>query len=575
MIRAIVQGDLNVNNGVSSQNAGLHCALNTGVNSGDILLGDGAANNGIDELVTLAGLVGLHMNLYMTILALTAGLTGILGLLIHSLADGLLVGNLRSTDVGLHLELTEQTVNNDLQVQLAHAGDDGLPGFLVGVGPEGGVFFGQLAQSNAHLLLTGLGLGLDSNLDNRLGEDHGLQDDGMVLITEGVAGGGVLHTDSSGDIAGVNHVDIFPVVGVHLQDPTQTLLGALGAVQNRAALFQSTGVHTEVAQLTNIGVGSNLERQGGEGGFIGSGTEVLFLGLGVDALDALLIQRAGHIVNNSVQNFLNTLVLVRGTADHGHHLVGNCRLTDDSLDLGNGDFLTLQVLHGQVIIQSGDGIQQFLVVLVGQVHHVLGDVFHTDILTQLIIEDICLHGQQVDIALEESLGADGQLNGHSIALQTLVDHGQNSVEVGTHDVHLVDIDHPGDLVLIGLTPNGLSLGLNAALGAQNGNSTVQNTQGALHLYGEVHVARGINDVQAAALPEAGSSSGSDGDTALLLLGHPVHGSGAVVGLTDLVVAAGVEQDTLGRGGFTGIDVGHDAEVSGIFQGILSRHEFSP
>ena len=48
-----------------------------------------------------------------------------------------------------------------------------------------------------------------------------------------------------------------------------------------------------------------------------------------------------------------------------------------------------------------------------------------------------------------------------------------------------------------------------------------------------------------------------------------------MGLTDLVVTAGIEQDTLGCGGFTGIDVGHDAEVSGIFQGILSRHEFSP
>ena len=44
-----------------------------------------------------------------------------------------------------------------------------------------------------------------------------------------------------------------------------------------------------------------------------------------------------------------------------------------------------------------------------------------------------------------------------------------------------------------------------------------------------------------------------------------------MGLTDLVVLAGVEQDTLGSGGLTGIDVSHDAEVSGVFQRILSRH----
>ena len=210
-------------------------------------------------------------------------------------------------------------------------------------------------------------------------------------------------------------------------------------------------------------------------------------------------------------------------------------------------------------------------VLLADVNHILGDVFHADILAQLIIEDVCLHGQQVHVALEESLRTDGQLDGNGIALQPLVDHLQDSVEIGAHDVHLVDVDHTGDLVLVGLTPNGLGLGFYTTLGAQNGDGTVQNTQGALHLNGEVHVTRGIDDVQTAALPEASGCSGSDGDAALLLLGHPVHGGGTVVGLTDLVVLTGVEQDTLGGGGLTGIDVGHDAEVSGIFQGILSRH----
>ena len=44
-----------------------------------------------------------------------------------------------------------------------------------------------------------------------------------------------------------------------------------------------------------------------------------------------------------------------------------------------------------------------------------------------------------------------------------------------------------------------------------------------------------------------------------------------MGLTDLVVLTGVEQNTLGGSGFAGIDVSHDAEVSGILQRILSRH----
>ena len=72
-----------------------------------------------------------------------------------------LVGYLGLTNGSLNLELTQQTVNDDLQMQLAHAGDDGLTSLIVGVGAEGGVFFSQLCQSDAHLFLTSLGLGLD------------------------------------------------------------------------------------------------------------------------------------------------------------------------------------------------------------------------------------------------------------------------------------------------------------------------------------------------------------------------------------------------------------------------------
>ncbi len=88
--------------------------------------------------------------------------------------------------------------------------------------------------------------------------------------------------------------------------------------------------------------------------------------------------------------------------------------------------------------------------------------------------------------------------------------------------------------------------------------------------------RGIDDVQTGlgelvlgALPVAGGSGGGDGDTTLLLLRHPVHGGGTLVGLADLVVHAGVVQNTLGSGGLARIDVGHDADVTGILQ-KLSR-----
>jgi hypothetical protein len=83
--------------------------------------------------------------------------------------DGLPVGDLRAADVGVDLELAQHAVDRDLEVQLAHAGDLGLAGLLVGADLEGGVLLGELLQRRAHLLLVGLGLGLDGDGDDRLG----------------------------------------------------------------------------------------------------------------------------------------------------------------------------------------------------------------------------------------------------------------------------------------------------------------------------------------------------------------------------------------------------------------------
>ena len=91
-------------------------------------------------------------------------------------------------------------------------------------------------------------------------------------------------------------------------------------------------------------------------------------------------------------------------------------------------------------------------------------------------------------ALEGILAADGQLDRHAVGVQAVMQHLDAVEEVGAHGVHLVDLNHAGDLVFVCLTPDRLGLGLDAALGSQNGNGTVQHAQRALHLNGEVHVA---------------------------------------------------------------------------------------
>ncbi len=86
-------------------------------------------------------------------------------------------------------------------MQLAHTGDNGLTRLLIGIGLERGVLFGQLDERDGHLLLTGLGLGLDGDADNGLGEFHVLEDDGMLFVAERIAGRRVLQTDDRRQIS--------------------------------------------------------------------------------------------------------------------------------------------------------------------------------------------------------------------------------------------------------------------------------------------------------------------------------------------------------------------------------------
>src|SRR5690606_18322518 len=78
-------------------------------------------------------------------------------------------------------------------------------------------------------------------------------------------------------------------------------------------------------------------------------------------------------------------------------------------------------------------------------------------------------------------------------------------------------------------------------------------------------------VDAVIAPRRRRRSRRDRDPALLLLLHPVHDGGTLVGLADLVGATGIEQDSLGRRRLAGIDVSHDADVAIAIEWRRSWH----
>ncbi len=196
-------------------------------------------------------------------------------------------------------------------------GNDGLAGVRVAVDPERRVFRGDLAQGLAQLVLVRLGGGLDGDIDDRLRDMQGLQHHRVPLIRQGIAGGGVLEPHQSHDVPGIGLIDLFPLVGVHLQEPPDALLDALGGVQHAGPGYHHPGINSQKGQMPDEGVAQQLEGQGRQRRRIRAGT-LHHVAFGVQPLHRRHIQGRRQVAHHRVQQRLHPFVLEGRAAQYRH-----------------------------------------------------------------------------------------------------------------------------------------------------------------------------------------------------------------------------------------------------------------
>src|SRR5918994_4137058 len=485
---------LDVDQRVTGDDTELHRLLDALVAGGDVLAGDAAAGHGIDELVSAVTLTAGRLEVDDDLREL-AGPTGLLlvgvGDLLDLAADGLAIGHLGLADVGLDAELALHPFDEHLEVQLTHAGDDGLAGVVVGADLEGRVLLGKPLDRRAELLLVALAPRLDGHRDDRGREAHRLQDDGLRGVGQSVTSGGVLQPHHRDDLAGAGPLDLLTLVRVHPVDLADPLLVALGAVEH---------------------LGSGRERAG------------------VDANERELAE------------VLVTHVLEGRPAQHGRQLAGYGGPSDRGDQGALRGLLALQVELHHLVVVLGDGLEQPVTVLgggLGVAGRDVDGVVHLALLC-LRAPDHGLHADEVDDTAEVRLGADRKLNDQRHGPESRHDHVDAAVELGADPVELVDEADARDAVLGGLSPHLLGLRLDPRDAVEHGDRTVQHAQRPLDLDGEVDVAGCVDDVDRVAVPLTGGRGRRDRDAALLLLLHPVHRGRALVDFTDLVVNTGVE-----------------------------------
>src|SRR5690625_4101642 len=131
MIGTIIERDLDIHHGIAGNHAILHGFLGTLVHSANIFPGHYTAHDIIYKFVTCTFFLWLKAEIHMAVLAAATGLTHELAFLLDLGPNGFTVSHLWRTDIGLDTKLALHAVDNDFQVQLAHAGNDSLSGFFI------------------------------------------------------------------------------------------------------------------------------------------------------------------------------------------------------------------------------------------------------------------------------------------------------------------------------------------------------------------------------------------------------------------------------------------------------------
>src|SRR5690606_3302038 len=432
---------------------------------------------------------------------------------LDGLAEGLAEADARTAHVGLDAELRAHTVDRDLEVQLAHAAQDRLPGLVVDLELERRVRLDHAIERGRELVDVGAALRLDGHADDGVREAHALEQRRGVGRRQRVAGLRFLQRDERADVAGTYFLDVFRRVGLHLDDTADTLLLVARDIEQRVALLDDARVDARERQRAELVV-DDLERERARRRVVAHFLLADDVTVLVDDVDAAVLARIRHVVDDAVEQLLHALVLERRAAEDGHEVV---------LDRAFADAL-LQRL--EVVLARLDEVQECLVVLRERgLEHFLAHL--RDPLDPVVVArrrevetafdlvererlplrvplfrrpDVADVRDEIGHADELVGAAEGDVADERSRGEAFLDTRDGASEVRADAVHLVDVAHARHVVLVREAPVRLGLRLHARYAVEDDDGAVEHAQRAVDLDREVDVPRRVDDVDLVALP---------------------------------------------------------------------------
>ena len=186
MILAVVEARAEIGDRKSGQKAALGGIAQALLDRGNPVLGNGPAENIIDELDALASRQRLQADAAKAELPVPAGLLLVFAFGVGLAADGLAVGNLGRLQSQLHVVAFAKLGHHDFDVLLARAGKQEFLGLRIAAEAQREVLFQYFVDGRADAVFVRSRFGLDGKGYGGLGNARRRIVDGRVLVAERV-----------------------------------------------------------------------------------------------------------------------------------------------------------------------------------------------------------------------------------------------------------------------------------------------------------------------------------------------------------------------------------------------------
>ena len=317
--------------------------------------------------------------------------------------------------------------------------------------------------------------------------------------------------------------DLGHVAAAHHIQVSQTVALARAGVDELKARFKRTRQHLDKANTTLLRIGQRLKHKRHRAVVIARDLERI----AIDERHLAVVRRRREVRGDVVHQRVDALLLNAIARKDRHKDALGDRLGQQALELLlRQRLLAFQILHHQLVVGLGHQLAQMVVGLLGLGTILIGNLRLNGLSAVAVAR---LHAHQVDDAVKVLALAPGKGHGAQTRAEALLQqlHGGRKTGLGTRQA--VHEHRARQAQVLGRIPKLDGRRLRAGLGVDHEQSRLADAHRGKGVADKIGVARGIEHVDAGALPVNRRNGRRDGECTLDLFGVIVkRGLGAVV-----------------------------------------------